>query len=300
MHKSKVADLRRVFVVYSLFFLFSLSACSTRQGIPIGQVPLAQPPTTEERQTSMAAVDAHIRDGGFKPVKDKSMDRRVRNVVDRLARAAGAEGFSYPVMVVDAGDEVNAAAVNGATILVYQKLLERIPEDGELAAVLGHEIGHILGRHHLDHGAESRAQGVSLAKSILGAAASIGASAAGVDSSTANMAGDVTSGVTEVVGTGAFVRSYDRDMEREADHVGMMLMAKAGYNPEGAIHVWSRAQEIFGSGDGFTFLSTHPSSKDRLTRLAEALPIAQSYYQAATPATPSQSTPAKKKGKKRK
>jgi predicted Zn-dependent protease len=77
---------------------------------------------------------------------------------------------------------------------------------------------------------------------------------------------------------GAYVLAYDRDMEYEADHIGMMVMSKAGYNPEAALSFWQKSDEIFGGSNSMSFFSTHPSNSDRLDQLRSYLPIALEYY----------------------
>lgn len=275
--------IRRHLVQLSLTLLVTLNACAARRSLPLGTIPAPQPLVSDTVKATKYAVDQHVSDYGYTLVKNPKLIRRVENVIAKLSRAASG-GVVYPSYVVDAGDESNAMAVNGNTIVVYKGLLDRFTTDQRLAVVLGHEIAHILCQHHADTGAEGRSQAVEVGSSLLGAAASIGASIAGLGSSTAELAGDVTQGVTGVVGTGAFVRSYDRAMEREADQVGLMIMAKAGYDPHEAIYVWENAQELLGTSNSFSFLSTHPSSRDRVEELKEALPVALQYFSAKSTA----------------
>ncbi len=254
------------------------TGCAARASIPLGQIPVAERPDPAVLNSTLSYVNGQAASNNQKIVKNAAQKSRVQKIVDRLARAASAKGFSYPVVLVDAGDEVNAAAVNGSVIMVYTELLKRVPNDSELATVLGHEVGHILAKHHTDEGSQGRAQEVSVGSAILGTVVSVGASVAGAGAGAADLAGDVTSDVTEIVGTGAYVLAYDRDMEREADNVGLMLMAKAGYDPRSAVTFWSKAGEIFGGDDSLAFFSTHPASDDRVARLQEAMPLALSYY----------------------
>lgn len=264
-------------ITAALWLSLMASACSARQSVPLGQIPVPPVPDATQRQTSMSMVQQYASGSGYTVVRDEKARARVQRVVDRLSTAAGAT-TSYPVTLVDAGEEVNAAAVNGASIVVHTSLLRKVPNDDELATVLGHEMAHIAAQHHNDNGQEERASTVSVGSSLVGLAATVGASVAGAGSGAADMAGDLTSGVTETVGTGAYVLSYSRDMEREADQIGLMIMAKAGYNPQAAVTFWQNAAEIFGSADGSDFFSTHPASGDRVERLEAAMPKALEYY----------------------
>jgi predicted Zn-dependent protease len=206
---------------------------------------------------------------GFRLYNSGAEHARVNRIVRRLSAASGLGGFSYPVYIADAGRKVNAMAVNGNTIVVYKELLRRVPNDNELAAVLAHEVAHITNRHHQDNTMEQRDAMVQIGSAILG---SVVGSHVDVDS------GRVARDIAGTVGKGAFVNSYSRSMEFEADHTGMLLMAKAGYNPEGALSFWGRSKEIFGSTSSLDFLSTHPADARRLERLRQSLPLAMQYY----------------------
>jgi predicted Zn-dependent protease len=103
-----------------------------------------------------------------------------------------------------------------------------------------------------------------------------------------------------MVGMGAYALAYDRDMEYEADHIGMMLMAKAGYDPSAAIRFWTNSDEIFGGSNSLSFFSTHPSNSDRLDALNEYLPIAQQYYTQRQPMAQAQVAVNQKSKRKKK
>jgi len=196
--------------------------------------------------------------------------QRVNNLVRRLSRAAGLGSFSYPVIIADAGRKVNAMAVNGNTIVIYKELLRRVPNDTELAAVIGHEMAHIASRHHTDRTAQNRAAGVQIGAGLLGSL---------IGDRIGKAEGQLVGKIAGTLGQGLFVNSYSREMEYEADHTGMLMMAKAGYNPQGAIAFWSNASRIFGASTGGSdFLSSHPSETRRLSRLQASLPVAMQYY----------------------
>lgn len=269
------------------FVLVQLSACSGRATIPVGEIPQAQVPDLAKRKSTLSAAYGYAQQNGYSVTHDARQEKRLQSMVDRMARAAGAQGFSYPVVLIDAGEDVNAAAMNGSVIMVYQGLLKRVRNDDELATIIGHEVAHIVTKHHEDDGAEGREAAVSIGSSLIGLAAGVGAAVAGAGSTASGLASDLGEGVSATVGTGAFVRSYDRDMEREADQVGLMIMSKAGYNPEAAVTLWQRADEVFGEGGGGgSFLSTHPTSSDRLERIQEAMPVAKKYFDESRQSNP--------------
>lgn len=264
----------------TLFVLFALlsTGCSVRPNIPLGTIPPAVPPPAHEITATKSLVQSEFKSAGREVYESGPEYRRVKKIVDRLSRAAGADGFTYPVLIVDAGEEINAMAVQDNTMVVYTELLKRVPNDEELATVIAHEVAHMLARHGADNTSQQREAWVSVGSSILGAAASVGASAAGADYLTSNIASSGAEAAANLLGTGAIVRSYDRKLEYEADQVGLMLMAKAGYHPDAALRFWNRANEIFGGDTGGVFLSTHPASGNRLERIREALPTAMNYF----------------------
>ena len=256
-------------------------ATTTVGNIPLGAVPQPQQPSTQELKVSRALIGKHLRQGqGYVVHHSGREQRRVQRIVNRLAQAAGANGYSYPVYVADAGERVNALAIQGNSIVVYRELLRRVRDDAELATVLAHEIAHIVARHADDDTAESRRESVRAGSTALGVFASLATSIAGAPE-VAGLAGSVTETVTVAVGEGAIVRAYDRAMEHEADHVGLMIMAKAGYNPQAAVDFWHRSEAIFGSSNEASFFSTHPADSTRAERLRQAMPVALRYYVAA-------------------
>jgi len=252
-----------------------ITGCAATTGPTKGFTPGAIPQTNVPSQASIAQTrKVIIQELGQKQGMALSTSgadyQRVNNLVRRLSRAAGLGNFSYPVIIASAGKQVNAMAVNGNTIVVYKELLRRVPNDTQLAAVVGHEISHILNHHHEDNTAQNRAVGVKIGAGILG---SIIGGRMGADT------GKLAENIAGTLGQGYFVNSYSREMEYEADHTGMLLMAKAEYNAQGAIQFWSHASQIFGTPSGGSdFLSTHPSGDRRLARLQAALPKARQYY----------------------
>lgn len=255
--------------------LFS-SACSPTLRFKPGQMPPASAPPPELKLEAEQYVSAHIQEENLKEIYSGSELARVKRVVERLSVAAGFSRHQFPVHLVDAGDQVNAAAFNGASVVVYRELLNRVHSDDELATVLGHEIGHILAMHFKDQEEEQeRAAAVNVGSSILGSVASITMSAVGLGGAS-SLAGSVTESATGAIGYGAFVGSFSRTQEYEADHLGLIIMARAGYDPEAAVGLWRRSEEVFGSSDSTAgaFFSTHPASGDRVEKLIEAMPFA--------------------------
>ncbi len=148
---------------------------------------------------------------------DEKLQAYVQRVGERVARYGHRSHLSYRFTVVDS-PEINAFGIPGGHIDRHRGLMAYLGSEAELAAVLGHEVGHVTARHSV------RQQSQSAAWNILGQAVAIGT---GVGA-----AGDVTS----ALGT-ALVRGYGRDMELEADGFGAQYLARSGYDPQAMIEV---------------------------------------------------------------
>jgi metalloendopeptidase OMA1, mitochondrial len=187
-------------------------------------------------------------------------------VGERLARVANRPDFQWKFVVIDDPKQVNAFCLPGGKVAVYTGILPVAQDQAGLAVVLGHEIAHALARH----GAERMSQGM-VAQSV-GQALAIGLGG-GADSAM----------ILAAYGLGAqygVLLPYGRTQESEADHIGLLLMAQAGYDPRVAVEFWQR-MERSGGGRMPEFLSTHPSHGTRVKQLSEWIPEATRLYDAA-------------------
>lgn len=158
---------------------------------------------------------------------DEKLRAYVQQVGEKVARNSHRSQLQYQFTVVDSPD-INAFALPGGYIFINRGLLAYLNSEAELAAVLGHEIGHVTARHGV------RQQSQAQAWNILGQAVAIGT---GV-----GVAGDLTG----VLGS-AVVKGYGRDMELEADGLGAQYLARSGYDPQAMIQVVEvlKAQDDF-------------------------------------------------------
>jgi predicted Zn-dependent protease len=157
---------------------------------------------------------------------------------------------------------VNAAAIAGGRIIIYTGILPVAGSDAGLATIIGHEVGHVMAHHTAERISQNELV------SVLAVAAGV---AGGGDLGMA------------AVGLGAQVGvllPYSRTHETEADHIGILLMAKAGYDPRESVALWQRMDKAAGaSGRGPEFLSTHPHPESRIANLEGWMPQALQYYQ---------------------
>lgn len=235
-----------------------------------GVIPKASPPSGTEIAKTRNLLKKSAVKSKMKLYSSGSYYNRAKRIVNRLSNAAGLGGFSYPVYIADAGKTVNAMAVNDNTIVVFRKLMDNIKNDTTLSVVLAHEVSHMLSKHGSDKVIRGRTAAVQIGAAILGAV---------IAAKTGNAnAGAAARDISSVAGAGAFLSPYSRSMELEADHVGMLLMAKAGYNPKSAISFWNNSKKYLGSSGSNSFLSTHPSPANRKAQLQRTLPLALRYY----------------------
>ncbi|MEK0085513.1 M48 family metallopeptidase [Benzoatithermus flavus] len=167
--------------------------------------------------------------------------------------------------VVFRSDQVNAFALPGGHVGAFEGLMRLVSGDAELAAVIGHEVGHVVARHSAQRvGASEVSQlGVGVLAAVLGAYGY-------ADPRTAQA----------LLGAGAeygIILPFSRSQELEADSIGLRLMAKAGYDPEAAISFWQKMMHTGGPKPP-AILSTHPADQERIARLEALLPEAERTY----------------------
>src|SRR6267378_4787633 len=197
--------------------------------------------------------------------RDAAAVERVKRIASRLIPATGALRPDAPSwkweMHVLSSKEVNAWCMPGGKIAVYTGLIDQLkPTDDELAAVMGHEIGHALREHGREQA--SRAMVEQLGVGILGAVT-------GVNTNLAQTIADVT-----------IMLPHSREQETEADRIGVELAARAGYDPRAAVSLWQKMQKLGGSQPP-QFLSTHPSNDARIKDVEQDAAKVMPLYQAA-------------------
>lgn len=188
-----------------------------------------------------------------------------QSTVDRVGRMlfAGipAEAFDYPYDFHLLADPrtVNAFALPGGQIFITRALFDRLETEGQLAGVLGHEIGHVLGRHSAQQMAKAE-----LLQGLVGAATVAASDTAG-GARTAQAASGMVANMLQL--------KYGRDDELEADMIGLRLMYQAGYDPRSLMGVMKILEQASGGAgrDRPDFMSTHPSPGNRIARIESIL-----------------------------
>lgn len=198
--------------------------------------------------------------------KDPAINRYVQCVANALLKVTPAEyqQQAWEVVVFDS-DQVNAFALPGGKIGVYTGLLKVAETPAQLAAVVGHEIGHVMAGHSNERLSTNQFLQVGLAL------ADAGSKAYGVQYQQELMA---ALGVGAQVGVAL---PFSRTHETEADVIGLTLMAKAGFNPEESVALWRNMAAASG-GSGPQFLSSHPIPETRIRTLQERMPEASAAF----------------------
>ena len=162
--------------------------------------------------------------------------------------------------------QVNAFCMPGGKIVVYEGILPVTQDEASLAIVLGHEIAHAVAKHSAERLSNAYKQQYGM--QILGAVAQ----GAGVSST-------ITQLGTQVLGVGAQAWSsgFSRKQESEADHMGLIFAAMAGYDPQVAVNFWQRMSSATGGGSSSIF-SDHPTDATRIKQIQGWLPEAKKYY----------------------
>ena len=241
----------------------SLAGCSSS---PLGRSQLKMMPRHEVDEAGAMAFSEILRE---KPIsRDADVNAYVLCVTKNLtARVSGpAARLQWQVVVFD-DLSPNAFALPGGKIGVNRGMLRVARTQDQLAAVIGHEIAHVQAEH-----ANERMSATYATSSAL----SLGAAAA-------SSAHPVYGQAVNVLGTGAqlgVLLPYGRAHEREADLMGVDLMARAGFDPDASIVLWQR-MAVLAETKPPAFLSTHPSEETRMEDLRERLPKARAIYQNA-------------------
>lgn len=194
----------------------------------------------------------------------------VRAVGARIARVAPVVGAKWEFVLFD-DKTPNAFALPGGKVGVNTGILPITKNDAGLATVISHEIAHVTARH----GAERMSQGMAV--DLGGQLLSI---AIGSDAGLAGSAAVAAYGIGTQLGV---LLPYSRVHEAEADEIGLMYMARAGFDPREAIGFWQRfaAYNAKQGSKGPAFLSTHPLDEVRIAKLQALMPKAMAEYEKA-------------------
>ena len=196
----------------------------------------------------------------------------LNRVAPRIAQASG-QNFKWEWMLIES-PEVNAWCMPGGKIAVYTGIMPVLKNEAALAAVLGHEVAHATKFHGKQRYA--RAAKGNIAGMVIGGAAAIGGQLLCKTDTCRLLSG--LGGAAGGFAVAFFDRKFSRGDETEADKYGQEYMARAGYDPAEAIHLWERMAEANKGAAPPEFMSTHPSDSTRKKNLSDWLPAAEGEY----------------------
>ena len=222
----------------------------------------------DDREVTKMSIAAFDQMKAHTPIsRDKARNEQLQRVGERLQQAVpiwDMPDADWEFVVFESPD-INAFAMAGGKVGVFMGLFKIVENDDQLASVIGHEIAHVTAKHvH-----ENLSQQLALQTGgMIGSVALMGTGANLLTESAIMSAYGLG---TEVTGA-----AFDRNKEKEADHIGLMYMARAGYDPEEAVKVLERLEEETGAQAAAqaSFLSTHPSNPERIQQLRDLLPEA--------------------------
>ncbi len=258
--------------------LGALPGCETNPYT--GRSQLLMISVAEEMQMGAQAYDQVKSDPKVKQSTDPREIEPVKRVAARIVEAAKrskyadmAKEFQWEVTVIKDDKTANAFALPGGKMAVYTGIFPVAKNEAGLAAVMGHEVVHALARH----GAERMSQGQLTNAALQVAGAAAGASGGG---------GLLSQTAMAALGVGAQVGvllPFSRKHESEADYIGILLAADAGYDPRESVHLWERMAQMSGGSGPAEFLSTHPGHETRIEQLKKWMPEAMRIYQSKQP-----------------
>lgn len=243
------------FVIMTSF----VTGCATS---PTGRNQFIFMPDTQINQMGLQAFDTLKRD------KKLSYNSQYNQATACIANAiTQVVGGSWEVVVFE-DKSPNAFALPGNKIGVHTGMLKLVDNQEQLAAVIGHEIGHVLAKHSNERASQEMAmsQGMNILQAMTMPTSAMGQLGFGL------------------LGVGAeygVLKPYGRTQESEADIIGVDLMAKAGFDPQFSISLWQKMEQATQGKQPVEFMSTHPSHATRIQNLEQHMPQAMGLFQQA-------------------
>lgn len=261
---------------WQLMLVFAVGAAvyyfANQKTVPYtGRKQLRTMKPAAEMQLGLQSYQQILQDNAASLVRSGPVKDAVEEIGVRIARAASDSdpGFEWAFNVIES-EQANAFALPGGYTAVYTGLIPIAENEDGLAVVMGHEVAHALAHH----GAERMAQ--QNMQRIVGAGVSLGAG--GMDMGAQRAVMGVFGGISQY----GFALPFSRKHESEADYIGLVLMARACYDPREAPKLWER----MGAAGGATppeFQSTHPSPSTRVNDFNSWMPEAIEIYNKSCP-----------------
>ena len=268
----KSSNIRSFSTVTLIAFILFLAGCAT---VPVtGRKSLNLLPDSELLTMSLQQYDDVLKKS--KLSNDPAKVHMVKRVGERIASAteqfftengmeAEIKNYKWEFNLIEDDKVANAWCMPGGKVAVYTGILPITQNDTGLAVVMGHEISHAIAKHGNER----------MSQQLLAQLGAVGLSAA--LSSNPGATSQIFMAAYGLGANAGVLLPYSRVQESEADHIGLILMAKAGYDPREAVPFWKRMNEKGGSRPP-EFLSTHPAPETRIKEIEAEIPEAMKYY----------------------
>ena len=261
----------RLFAAFvAMFGVAMLPACTTAP--ETGRLQLLLVGTAQEAQLGFQAFQEMKREMPI--VRRGPQADQVDKVGQRIAAVAEVPYARWEFVLFEDADSANAFALPGGKVGIFTGILPITKNEAGLATVIAHEIAHVTARH----GAERMSQSMLIQVGGAVLSAALGSSS--------GMTRDAAMQAYNLGTTVGVALPYSRTQELEADHLGLLYMARAGYDPRQAVAFWNRFADYGRKHEGRTveFLSTHPLDSKRIAALENLMPEAMYEYDRARPA----------------
>ena len=237
------------------------AALSVDLGSLFSTVKQAVKPADQDQELAIGRDAAATLLGASKPIKQEQVQQYVNKVGLWVALQSDRPDLPWRFAVVDS-DDIDAFAAPGGFVFITRGLLLHMHNEAELAGVLGHEISHVVLKHHLN----ALQRGARM--DLLGQAAQYELQQNGHDSQLDQQLMDKVSNAARTL----YSRGLDKDDELAADRMGVVLAARAGYDPYGLMAVLQTLESMDPkSGSMQLLLATHPAPADRIAALSAAM-----------------------------
>lgn len=262
-------------MVKKALLLASLALASACATVPItgrrqlNLVPDAEINSLAAQQYRQVLAQSRLSTNAQQTAMVRRVGQRIQQAVETYFRQQNASdqlaGYEWEFNLIQDDKQQNAWCMPGGKVAVYTGILPITQDENGLAVVMGHEIAHAVARHGNERLSQAKLEqaGGAVVSSALGGSSPI----------TRELALQAF-GVT----TGLGALKFGRAQESEADHLGLIFMAIAGYNPDGAVTFWQRMAARENQASPPEFLSTHPSNGTRVADIERELPEARKYY----------------------
>ncbi|HON62299.1 MAG TPA: M48 family metallopeptidase [Deltaproteobacteria bacterium] len=256
---------RYLLAAYFISFMtgmFFLAGCATAPVTGRSQLLIVP-----EQQEIALGLEAYQQVLAQEPVsKDPQINAMVKRIGSRIAAVSDKPDYNWEFAVIDNDETANAFALPGGKVAVYTGLLPYTKNEAGLAFVIAHEIGHAIARH----GGERMSQQLLL---------QLGQQ--GLNIAIANRSPEAIQAINMgygAVSTVGVVLPFSRRQEYEADRIGLVLMAQAGYDPRESLNFFKQMMTGANKTSPPEFLSTHPADESRIRSIEEMIPEAMRYY----------------------